>query len=96
MLVYVSLKGEGDWLCNKKKSKMQRYLRSKMRQKSQGIKLVLNSRRMGRTIVTKLEEIIRAIDVITSHTRGVQLKLEMESDPCLAVPVVTSMRPYLM
>lgn len=32
------------------------------------MKPVLNSPRMRRTTVTKLEEIIRAVDVITSHT----------------------------
>lgn len=67
-----------------------------MREKSQGMKLVLSSPRMRRTTVTKLEEIIRAIDIITSHICRVQVKLEMRSDPYLAVPVVTSVRPYLM
>lgn len=67
-----------------------------MRQKSQGLKLVLSSPRMRRTTVTKLEEIIRIIDIITSRICRVQVKLEMRSDPYLAVPVVTSVRPYLM
>lgn len=67
-----------------------------MRQKSQGLKLVLSSPRMRRTTVTKLEEIIRIIDIITSCICRVQVKLEMRSDPYLAVPVVTSVRPYLM